>query len=66
MSWYTIIYNLHSRKPKNQRVKRALENKEPKIFENDKNAMFIKGGNISEQVAQALKELVWKYIILIL
>jgi len=44
-------------KPKNQRVKRVLEKREPKIFENDKTAMFIKGGQTSEVVSQTLKEL---------
>lgn len=45
-------------KPKNQRVKRALEHREPKLIENVKNAMFIRGGNTSEVVTQTLKELV--------
>jgi len=44
-------------KPKNQRAKRALEKREPKIFENDKTTMFIKGGQTSDLVSQVLKEL---------
>lgn len=47
-----------SSKPKNQRVKRALEHREPKLIENVKTAMFIRGGNTSEVVTQTLKELV--------
>ena len=46
------------RKPKTQRGKRAVERKEPKIFENVKNCMLVKGGNTSQLVTQALKELV--------
>ena len=46
------------RKGKNQRSKRALEHKESKVHENDKTAMFIKGGTVSERVSQVLKELV--------
>ena len=49
---------LVNRKPKTQRAKRALEKRESKIHENDKIAMFIKGGRTSEQVSQALKDLV--------
>lgn len=44
-------------KPKNQRVKRALEKREPKIFENDKTAIFVRGGHTSEVVTQFLSEL---------
>ncbi|GAB1607877.1 ribosome production factor 2 homolog [Argonauta hians] len=42
---------------KTQRGKRALERKEPKIFENPKMAMIIKGGNTSEAVTKALRDL---------
>lgn len=45
-------------KPKNQRVKRALEDRAPKLVENSKKAMFIRGGKVSELVSQAMKELV--------
>ena len=45
-------------KPKNQRVKRALQKREPKIVENDKHALFLKGGRTSETIAEALKDLV--------
>jgi len=46
------------RKPKNQRVKRALEKRESKIYENDKTAVFVRGGHTSEIVTQFLSELV--------
>lgn len=45
-------------KPKNQRVKRALEHREPKLVENAKITMLIRGGNTSEVITEALKELV--------
>ena len=35
-----------------------MEHKEPKIHENVKTCMLIKGGNTSQLVTQALKELV--------
>ncbi|KAH3735912.1 ribosome production factor 2 homolog [Dreissena polymorpha] len=44
-------------KPKTQRGKRFLESREPKIFENCKQCMFVKGGNTSQTVSQLLKEL---------
>ncbi|WAR07086.1 RPF2-like protein [Mya arenaria] len=43
-------------KPKTQRGKRFLESREPKIFENTKQCMFVKGGNTSQTVTQLLKE----------
>ena len=50
--------HVHYSKPKNQRVKRELERREPKLVENVKAAMFIRGGNTSETVTRTLKELV--------
>ncbi|XP_061176651.1 ribosome production factor 2 homolog [Saccostrea echinata] len=44
-------------KPKTQQGKRFLEKREPKLIENDKKAMFIKGGNTSDVISQVLKEL---------
>lgn len=44
-------------KPKTQRGKRALVHKEPKIHENNKKCMLVKGGNTSLLVTQVLKEL---------
>ncbi|MBN3315788.1 RPF2 factor, partial [Atractosteus spatula] len=44
-------------KPKTRRSKRFLQSREPKLSENVKSAMLIKGGNTSESVTQALKDL---------
>ncbi|XP_033125675.1 ribosome production factor 2 homolog [Anneissia japonica] len=44
-------------KPKNQRTKRALEHRAPKLIEKTKTAMFVRGGRTSERVTQVLKEL---------
>jgi len=43
--------------PKTRRTKAALLEREPKIIENTKTCMFIKGGNTSDIVGSALKEL---------
>lgn len=43
-------------KAKTQRGKRALRHREPKLNENTKTSMFIKGGNTSNTVTVALKE----------
>jgi len=43
--------------PKTRRTKAALLEREPKIIENTKTCMFIKGGNTSDVVGTALKEL---------
>ena len=43
--------------PKTRRTKAALLEREPKIIENTKTCMFIKGGNTSDIVGTALKEL---------
>lgn len=42
--------------PKTNKGKRALEKREPKVFENPKVAMLIKGGNTSQTVTEALKD----------
>ncbi|XP_067841154.1 ribosome production factor 2 homolog isoform X2 [Heptranchias perlo] len=44
-------------KPKTKRAKRFLEKRDSKLIENTKNAMLIKGGNTSETVSQALKDI---------
>ncbi|XP_060760997.1 ribosome production factor 2 homolog [Neoarius graeffei] len=44
-------------KPKTRRSKRFLQNREPKLTENSKNTMIMKGGNTSETVTHALKDL---------
>jgi hypothetical protein len=46
------------RKPKNARVKRALEKREPQLVENEKTAIFVRGQSTSEKVRLAMKELV--------
>ena len=46
------------RKPKTQSGKHFLQKREPKLHENDKQCMLIKGGNTSEIVSNVLKELV--------
>ncbi|XP_021107206.1 ribosome production factor 2 homolog isoform X2 [Heterocephalus glaber] len=43
-------------KPKTKRAKRFLEKREPKLSENNKNAMLIKGGNANATVTQVLKD----------
>ncbi|MBZ3873090.1 Ribosome production factor 2-like protein [Sciurus carolinensis] len=43
-------------KPKTKRAKRFLEKREPKLSENIKNAMLIKGGNANTTVTQVLKD----------
>jgi len=43
--------------PKTRRTKAALLEREPKIIENTKTCMFIKGGKTSDVVSGALKEL---------
>jgi ribosome production factor 2 len=47
-----------SSKPKNARVKRALDEREPKLVENEKSAIFVRGQNTSEKVRLAMKDLV--------
>ncbi|XP_070595588.1 ribosome production factor 2 homolog [Erythrolamprus reginae] len=44
-------------KPKTKRAKRFLDKREPKLTENTKNAMLIKGGNASLTVAEVLKNI---------
>jgi len=43
-------------------VKRALEEREAKVVENPKTAVFVRGNQISERVQIALKELVSRSI----
>uniref|UniRef100_A0A8B9U7B4 Ribosome production factor 2 homolog n=1 Tax=Anas zonorhyncha TaxID=75864 RepID=A0A8B9U7B4_9AVES len=45
-------------KPKTKRAKRFLERREPKLTENTKNAMLIKGGNANLTVTEVLKDIV--------
>lgn len=49
-------------KPKNQKARRALEYKAPKLIENCKTAMFIRGSRSSQLVTQTLVDLVSRYM----
>ncbi|KAM9154511.1 ribosome production factor 2 homolog [Pangshura tecta] len=44
-------------KPKTKRAKRFLEKREPKLTENTKNAILIKGGNANLTVTETLKDI---------
>lgn len=46
------------RKPKTKRSKRFLESRAPKLVEDVKMAMIMKGGNTSQTITQALKDIV--------
>lgn len=50
-----------NRKPKTKRAKRFLEKREPKLSENIKNAMLIKGGNANSTVTEVLRDVVCIY-----
>lgn len=45
------------RKPKTQRGKRYLAKKAPKIVENDKSTLIVKGGHTSNEITSCLKDL---------
>ncbi|XP_043860045.1 ribosome production factor 2 homolog [Dromiciops gliroides] len=44
-------------KPKTKRTKRFLEKREPKLNENVKNAMLIRGGNANATITQVLRDM---------
>lgn len=44
-------------KPKNQRSKRALEEREPKAIENTKTAIFVRGATCSDLVQKCMKDI---------
>lgn len=46
------------RKPKTQRGKRFLLNRDAKLEENTKTVMLIRGGKTSEMVTQAMRDIV--------
>ncbi|ORY24218.1 Brix domain-domain-containing protein [Naematelia encephala] len=48
---------LRTIKPKNARVKRALEKREPQAVENEKTAIFVRGQSTSEKVRKAMQDL---------
>ena len=64
LSHHKFCFYTH-RKPKNQRVKRALEKRAPKLIENTKTALFIRGGHTSETVSHVLKDFVSLYSLVI-
>ena len=41
---------------KNARQKRKLKKEEPKVFENTKNTVLIKGGNVSNTLTQVMHD----------
>ena len=45
-------------KPRTQRVKRALEERAPKLVENTKAALFLRGKTTSDVATRAMKDLV--------
>ncbi|WWD21395.1 hypothetical protein CI109_105880 [Kwoniella shandongensis] len=48
---------LRTIKPKNARVKRALDRREPQIVENEKTAIFVRGQTSSDKVRTVMKDL---------
>jgi len=44
-------------KPRNQKSKKALEEREPKAIENNKGSLFIRGANCTPKVLQCMKDL---------
>lgn len=50
--------NVNLRKPRNARSKRILENREPKVVENPKRTLFLRGTSASELVQTALNDIV--------
>jgi len=46
------------RKPRNARVKRALDAREPKEIEDTKTAIFVRGTHTGERLNNVMKELV--------
>ena len=53
----------HTSPPKTRKGRRHLEERSPKVVENTKRVMLIKGGQTSEVVSQALKDLVSVFIV---
>jgi len=52
-----MVVNQRVAKPKNQRSKRALEERAPKAIENTKSAIVVKGPNCSKLVQDCMKDL---------
>jgi ribosome production factor 2 len=49
---------INGRRPKNKRIERALLKKEPKVNENVKSAMFLRGPKTSEIINQVIADMV--------
>ena len=49
---------VNKRRAKTQRSKRAMEERAPKLVENCKKSLMLKGPNVSDIVTTALKDLV--------
>lgn len=58
-----IHTHVHTSPPKTRKGRRHLEERSPKVVENTKRVMLIKGGQTSEVVSQALKDLVSVFIV---
>lgn len=56
--WLFQVFVFVHRKPKSKRSKRFLESRAPKLTEDVKSAMIMKGGNTSQTITQALKDIV--------
>lgn len=56
MAIYTMAHRDGIVKAKTRRSKRFLQSREPKLIEGQKNCMIIRGGNTSQTVSQALKD----------
>uniref|UniRef100_A0A674MBN0 Ribosome production factor 2 homolog n=1 Tax=Takifugu rubripes TaxID=31033 RepID=A0A674MBN0_TAKRU len=55
---------LFKKNPKTKRSKRFLESRAPKLVEDGKSAMIMKGGNTSQLISNVLKDIVSKPIVL--
>lgn len=53
-----ITPTIHFRKPTTHRTKRILKNKEPKIIENAKQTLFIRGRKTRDVVLNCMKDMV--------
>jgi ribosome production factor 2 len=50
--------SIAKRKPKNARSKRAQKEREPKIVESERSALFMRGTHTNELITEILKDLV--------
>jgi len=54
---YNDIASAVDQKPKTRRGKRVLEERGPKLVENEKTALFVRGGKCGQEVTEFLKDL---------